>query len=90
MLGNCLFIPREAGEIFYDDDILICASNVELLESLKNEFKKNFEMKDLGEVSRYLELKITQDEEIIKVDLKRFYTLNRNDEVCTTHRWIET
>ena len=44
------------SEIFfvtlYVKDILICASNTELLAKLKNKFINNFEMKDIGEVNQ--------------------------------------
>ena len=66
VLDNCHFILRKVGEIsfltLYVDDILICASNVELLNGLKKQFTDNFEMKDLGEVSQYLGIKITREE----------------------------
>ena len=54
------------------DDILICASNIELLKELKNQFTDNFEMKDLGEVSQYLGMKITREDGVIKVDQKQY------------------
>ena len=53
------------------DDILICASNKELLEELKNQFTDNFEIKDLGEVSQYLGIKITREDGVIKVNQKQ-------------------
>ena len=62
------------GELFfltlYVDDILICATNTELLVVLKDKSTKNFEMKDLDEVSQYLEMKITWEDGFFKVDKK--------------------
>ena len=70
------------------DDILICASNTELMEGLKGlkqKFINNFEMKDLGEASQYLGMKITRKDGIIKVDQKQYMKdiLKRFDEGCT-------
>ena len=73
------------GEIFflklYVNDILICASNTKLLAELKDKFTTKFEMKDLGEVSQYLEMKITREDGVIKVDQKQYMkdTLKRFD-----------
>ena len=57
------------GKIFfltlYVDDILICASSTELLADMKDKFTNNFEMKDLGEVSQYLGIKITSEDGVI-------------------------
>ena len=68
-LDNCLFTMLADSEIFlmtlYVDDILICASNTELLAELKDRFTNNFEMKDLGEVRQYLGMKITREDGII-------------------------
>ena len=70
VLDNCLFVMLADGEIFflilYVDDILICASNTELLVELKDKFTNNFEMKNLGEVSKHLGMKITREDGDIK------------------------
>ena len=91
VLDNCLFTMQKDGEMFlitlYVDDILICASSTELLTELKSAFTQNFEMKDLGEVSQYLGMKITREHDTIRVDqtqytkdiLKRFDKLIREN-----------
>ena len=90
VLDNCLFILLADGELFFltlhVDDILIRMTNPELLVELKDKFTNNFEMKNLGEVSQYLVIKITLEDGIIKVDqkqkmkdiLKRFEVLTRD------------
>ena len=76
VLVNCLFMFQADGEIFsptlYVDDILICASNTELLEGLKKKFTNNFEMKDISKVSQYLRMQITREDGIIKVNQKQY------------------
>ena len=95
----------EDNEIFfltlYVDDILICASNTELLEGLnrlKEKFTNNFTMKDLGEMIYYLRIKIIREDGIIKIDqkqymkciLKRLNVLIRDiDKGRTIRRWSE-
>ena len=58
VLDNCLFTMKKNGELLlltlYLDDILICASNMDMLNDLNQQFTQNFEMKDLGKVSQYL------------------------------------
>ena len=51
---------------FYVDDILICASKTKLLAELRDKFTNSFEMKDLGEVSQYLRIKITLEDGSLK------------------------
>ena len=68
-LDNCLFTMHKDGEMFlltlYVDDILICASDLTLLDELKTAFTQNFEMKDLGEVNQYLGMHITRTCQLI-------------------------
>ena len=56
----------------YVDNILIYASNTELLKGLKDKFANKFEMKDIGEVSQYLGMKITREDGSIKFDKKQY------------------
>ena len=47
--------------IFYVDDILLIGNDIEFLDSIKGYLNKNFSMKDLGEVSYILGIKIYRD-----------------------------
>ena len=47
--------------ILYVDDILLIGNNVEFLESVKDYLNKCFSMKDLGEISYMLGIKIYRD-----------------------------
>jgi len=90
-LDNCLFTMHKDGEMFlltlYVDDILICASDLTLLDELKTAFTQNFDMKDLGEVNQYLGMHITRTEKTIRIGqtqytkdiLKRFDKLLRQN-----------
>ena len=75
VLENCLFTMKKNGELLmltlYVDDILICASDLNMLDDLKQQFSQNIEMKDLGELSQYLGIKITRENGTIKVDQKK-------------------
>ena len=71
----------------YADDILICASDMDMLDDLKEQFTQNFEMEDLGEMSQYLGMKITRKNGTIKAD-QRQYTkdiLKRFDSLIQSH-----
>jgi hypothetical protein len=58
-------VRREGDDIvllaLYVDDIVIAGSNLELVESIKQQFSKKFEMKDLGELKHYLGMQIERD-----------------------------
>src|SRR6266536_1840011 len=47
--------------ILYVDDILLIGNDLEFLDSIKGYFNKNFSMKDLGESSYILGIKIYRD-----------------------------
>nr|KYP56102.1 Retrovirus-related Pol polyprotein from transposon TNT 1-94 [Cajanus cajan] len=47
--------------VLYDDDILLASNNIGLLHETKRFLTKNFEMKDLGEASFVLGIKILRD-----------------------------
>ncbi|KAM2049269.1 hypothetical protein ACFX1T_007703 [Malus domestica] len=49
--------------LIYVDDILTALKNVEEIEKLKKQMKKEFEMKDLGEAKKILGVEITRDRE---------------------------
>ena len=47
--------------IFYVDDILLIGNDIEFLDSIKGYLNKDLSMKDLGEVSYILGIKIYRD-----------------------------
>ena len=59
------------NRLLYVDDIPICASHIDTLDDLQQHVTQNFEMKDLGEMSQYLGMKITQVNGTVKVDQRQ-------------------
>ena len=47
--------------VLYMDDILLMGNNVSMIQSVKNFLSKNFSLKDLGEVTYILGIKIHRD-----------------------------
>ena len=47
--------------LLYTDDMLIAAKNKTHVQKLKTQLKKEFGMKDLGEVKKILDMEITRD-----------------------------
>jgi hypothetical protein len=47
--------------ILYVDDILLIVNNILMLEDVKSSLRKSFSMKDLGEASYILGIKIYRD-----------------------------
>ena len=47
--------------ILYVDDLLVARSKREEVDSIKDEFKKQFKMKDLGEAKEFLGMEISRD-----------------------------
>jgi hypothetical protein len=47
--------------ILYDDDILLASSDLGLLHKTKEFLSKNFEMKDMGEVTYVIGIEIFRD-----------------------------
>jgi hypothetical protein len=62
---NCIYAKFRSRKfiflILYVDDILLASSDVSLLLETKRFFSSNFDMKDLGEASFVLEIKIHRD-----------------------------
>ena len=54
----CLYTKFEGDSIiiilFWVDDIIIAANNLDILNSVKGKFKNNFKMKDMGVLSNFL------------------------------------
>ena len=61
----CLYIKHEGNSIMfialYVDDLLIAGNDLAAILSVKDEFKKRFKMKDLGEASEFLGMQIKRD-----------------------------
>jgi hypothetical protein len=69
---NCLYVRWNGKDIMllalYVDDIVIDGSDLADVEMVKADFKKRFEMKDLGELRHYLGVTIERNgSESIKV-----------------------
>ena len=57
--------------LLYVDYMLIASKNVKEIEKLKAQMKKKFEMKDLGEAKKILDMEITRNQEKGLVYLKQ-------------------
>lgn len=58
--------------VVYVDDLILVSENRAELENLKTALKKNFEMKDLGKVSRYLGINVNRTEGKLELDQKDY------------------
>lgn len=58
--------------IIWVDDLIIAASNDDLLNSFKDTMKSQFNMKDLGKISYFLGIQFEQKGEEIKMNQKRY------------------
>lgn len=76
----CVYIRNMVIIAVYVDDILIFYKNKKERDTVKNELKRKFEMKDLGKIDSFLGMKVNRLKEEISVDqsdyinmvLKRF------------------
>ena len=87
VLDNCLYVMdmkyTKLVLAIYVDDIVLVSKDLELITEVKDAFKENFQMKDLGELRNYLGMRITREDDTLKVDqteyarivLKRFERL---------------
>ena len=78
---TCLYIRRYDHLLcliaIYVDDIVIAASNIEILTDVKNKFKSNFQKKDLGPIKTLLGCRIVQNSVLSTITLDQtFYTKN--------------
>ena len=69
---HCLYVRRNGNDIIllvlYVDDIVIAGSDLEEVKMVKADFKRRFEMKDLGELHHYLGMTIVRNgRESIKI-----------------------
>lgn len=62
-----LYVKKTSKEIMvvslYVDDIIVTGSKIKEIEQFKEEMKNEFEMTDLGELSYFLGMEVTQNEE---------------------------
>ena len=53
--------------LFYVDDILLTGNDLDIIQKTKSWLNSKFEMKDMGEASYVLGIKITRDRELKKL-----------------------
>jgi hypothetical protein len=74
-LDPCLYYANRNGQIMlicvYVDDILI-AGGEEFIKLTRQRFCNKFEMKDLGELRRYLNIRVTRTAEYIRIDQQAY------------------
>ena len=58
--------------IVWVDDILVAASNENVLDSVKNSLKARFKMKDMGRLVWFLGIEVVQSERYIEMSQKRY------------------
>jgi hypothetical protein len=63
----------------YVDDIIILGDNLDMINDVKDSFKDSFQMKDLGVLTQYLEMRIIREHNVLKVDQS-----NRRSKVINT------
>lgn len=56
----------------YVDDVLIFCNNSKILRNMKKKLSKIFKMKDMGEVSTILGIKISRNQDTIKIDQTKY------------------
>ena len=75
-LDQCIYHKVTDGQMLYVaiyvDDVLIFSNNLKSIESIKKKLAIIFKMKDMGEVSSVLGMKITRGENFIKVDQAQY------------------
>ena len=72
VLENNLYVLKYDEEVFllslYVDGIIIAGSNLDNIHNLKKQFTESFDIKNLGELNHYLDLKIIRSHKSIKID----------------------
>ena len=63
-LDDATFLVNKFGKMIvyllvYVDDLLMTGNNEDYIASIKKEFKKGFEKKDLGHLHYYLHIEVT-------------------------------
>jgi hypothetical protein len=89
VLDNCMYLMSFSNVskvviALYVDDILILSDNIDIIRDLKHEFKRNFQMKDLGEVKNYLGMRMSRTHDTFRVDQIKY----ARDVVQKFSRWM--
>ncbi len=65
----CLFRHKELGilVVLYINDLLIAAPHVDLVNCIRNSLRYLFDLKELGEVKRFLGFDVIRDRQARKV-----------------------
>lgn len=75
-VDQCLYYKVTEGEsiyiAIYVDDILLFCNNMDTLAVIKKTLGDKFKMKDMGEASSVLGMRITREENAIKVDQSKY------------------
>jgi hypothetical protein len=80
---HCVYTKHTDGItiiiIVWVDDIIICAPNLEIVESVKNYLSIQFKMKDMGQLSWFLGIEFTFTDNCIKMNQTKYLerVLNR-------------
>lgn len=64
--GRCLFVA------VYVDDLLVTGSSLDAIQEFKDEMASKFEMSDLGRLTYYLGIEVTQNEDGIVLKQERY------------------
>jgi Reverse transcriptase (RNA-dependent DNA polymerase) len=72
----CVYFKRLANEIFlilllYVDDMLIAGQDAQMIDMLKKEMSKSFDMKDMGQARQILGMQIICDRKIMRLWLSQ-------------------
>ena len=75
-VDQCIYMMHSHDEIavilVWVDDLLIAASNDELLNNVKQMLKNQFKMKDLGKLSYFLGMEFEQNDGVIKMHQRKY------------------
>ena len=77
----CVYVWRFPNDKFiilllYVDDMLIMSQDVDMIQKIKRELSKTFDMKDLGSAKRILGMEILRDRKVGKLWLSQENILN--------------
>ena len=76
MSDNCLYTYFENEQsifiIVWVDDLIICTSDIGLMNSIKQKLNDNFKMKDLGQVSHFLGIEFDVSKDCIKMHQNKY------------------
>ncbi|KAI3655575.1 hypothetical protein MP638_007280, partial [Amoeboaphelidium occidentale] len=77
-IDPCLFMLRDDQDVLfvlvYVDDLLLVSSSMKIMDHFKSRLSSKFKVRDLGEVSSYLKLRIQRDRmnKIIMIDQEHY------------------